>query len=101
LRFRDLVVGVDEKLEVIVRFLAVLELFKQGIVDLEQAENFAELVVRPLAAGERATLDLASIEDWEDDAEADESRRRALRAAEVAAAEIEAGSVPQPVGEHA
>jgi segregation and condensation protein A len=67
LRFRDLVAGVDERLEVIVRFLAVLELFKQGIVDLEQAGNFAELIVRPLAPGERVSLDLASIEDWEDD----------------------------------
>jgi segregation and condensation protein A len=67
LRFRDLVAGVTERLEVIVRFLAVLELFKQGIVDLEQPANFAELVVRPLEPGERASLDLASIADWEDD----------------------------------
>jgi segregation and condensation protein A len=85
-RFRDLVARVDEKLEVIVRFLAVLELFKQGIVDLEQPENFADLIVRPLADGERAALDLASIEDWEDD---EEARQRALRAAEVAMAEAE------------
>ena len=69
LRFRDLVAGVEERLEVIVRFLAVLELFKQGIVDLEQATNFAELIVRPLAPGERVALDLASIEDWGEDEE--------------------------------
>ena len=43
----------DERLEVIVRFLAVLELYKQGIVDLEQVESFGELIVRRLAAGER------------------------------------------------
>src|SRR4051794_37580368 len=67
LRFRDLVAGVEERLEVIVRFLAVLELFKQGVVDLEQAGNFAELIVRPLAEGERVALDLASIEDWDDE----------------------------------
>ena len=30
-RFRDLTIGAGEKLEVIVRFLAVLELFKQGV----------------------------------------------------------------------
>jgi segregation and condensation protein A len=66
-RFRDLVAGVDERLEVIVRFLAVLELFKQGIVDLDQPANFAELIVRPLAPGESVALDLASIEDWEDE----------------------------------
>jgi segregation and condensation protein A len=66
-RFRDLVAGVTERLEVIVRFLAVLELFKQGIVDLDQPANFAELIVRPLAPGESVALDLASIEDWEDE----------------------------------
>jgi segregation and condensation protein A len=66
-RFRDLVAGVSERLEVIVRFLAVLELFKQGIVDLDQAGNFAELVVRPLDPDERVALDLTSIEDWEDE----------------------------------
>ena len=66
-RFRDLVAGVDERLEMIVRFLAVLELFKQGIVDLDQAGNFAELIVRPLDPDERVALDLASIEDWEDE----------------------------------
>src|SRR5690242_7876906 len=70
LRFRDLVANVPERLEVIVRFLAVLELFKQGIVDLEQATNFGELIVRALAPDERAELDLTSIADWEDDADA-------------------------------
>jgi hypothetical protein len=45
----------------------VLELFKQGIVDLEQVEQFGELVVRPLAEGERVSLDLSSLEEWGDD----------------------------------
>jgi segregation and condensation protein A len=67
-RFRDLAYGSGAKLEVIVRFLAVLELFKQGVVDLEQVENFGELVVRPLAPGERVALDLASLEEWGDGA---------------------------------
>jgi segregation and condensation protein A len=62
--FRELTYGVVEKLEVIVRFLAVLELFKQGVVDLEQVESFSELIVRPLAVGERVALDLASLEEW-------------------------------------
>lgn len=65
-RFRDLVTGVGERLEVIVRFLAVLELFKQGIVDLEQPATFADLVVRPLAPGERASIDLTSLAEWEE-----------------------------------
>ena len=57
----------NRKLEVIVRFLAVLELFKQGVIDLEQVENFGDLVVRPLAPGERVALDLSSLEEWGDD----------------------------------
>jgi segregation and condensation protein A len=98
LRFRDLVAGVDERLEVIVRFLAVLELFKQGVVDLEQPENFAELVVRPLAPGERVALDLASIEDWEDEALDGTVGRVATYAAADAAVAADAA---EPVGEPA
>ena len=47
------------------RFLAVLELFKQGQIDLTQVETFGDLTVRRLDEGERA-LDLSSIDDWED-----------------------------------
>jgi segregation and condensation protein A len=65
--FRELTFGVREKLEIIVRFLAVLELFKQGVVDLEQVEQFGSIVVRPLAAGERVALDLSSLEEWGDE----------------------------------
>ena len=61
--FRDLTAGVHERLEVIVRFLAVLELFKQGVIELDQAGSFADLMVRPLAADERVELDLLSIAD--------------------------------------
>ena len=43
--FRRLTSGLVERLEVIVRFLALLELFKQGRVDLEQAERFGEVEV--------------------------------------------------------
>jgi len=63
--FRELAAGAESRLDVIVRFLAVLELFKQGIVDLEQLSNFATLTVRRLAAHEQV-LDAASIADWDD-----------------------------------
>ncbi len=43
--FRALTAGLGEKLEVVVRFLAVLELFKQGYVDLDQLSSFGELTV--------------------------------------------------------
>src|SRR4051812_33151742 len=62
-RFRDLTIGAGEKLEVIVRFLAILELYKQGVIDLEQSSSFADLIVLPLAPGERVELDLTSIAD--------------------------------------
>jgi segregation and condensation protein A len=65
--FRDIALGASAKLEVIVRFLAVLELYKQGVVDLEQFETFGELSVRPLAVGERVALDLTSLEEWGDE----------------------------------
>ena len=34
-----------DRLEVIVRFLALLELFKQGFVELEQTERFGEIEI--------------------------------------------------------
>jgi segregation and condensation protein A len=43
--FFELTRHLTVRLDVIVRFLAVLELYKQGQVDLEQASSFAELQV--------------------------------------------------------
>lgn len=43
--FRQLTEGLEERLEIVVRFLAVLELFKQGMLDIEQATNFGDLTV--------------------------------------------------------
>jgi len=43
--FRRLTQGLVERLAVIVRFLAVLELYKQGAIDLEQSERLGELRV--------------------------------------------------------
>jgi segregation and condensation protein A len=70
--FRDLVAGVTQRLEIIVRFLAVLELYKQGVVDLEQFESFGELVVCPLAPGEQVALDLTALDEWGDERELSE-----------------------------
>ena len=63
--FRDLVAGIEDRIELIVRFLAVLELFKQGVVDLMQIETFGDLQVRRLSEGERI-LDAESLDDWDD-----------------------------------
>ena len=43
--FRSLSEGMAERLDVIVRFLAILELFKQGAIDLRQVASFGELDV--------------------------------------------------------
>lgn len=49
--FAHLSAGLSERLEVIIRFLALLELYKQGRVELEQAGSFAELSVTWQPAG--------------------------------------------------
>ena len=43
--FRELTGSLVERLEVVVRFLAVLELYKQGLVDLEQTTSFGALSI--------------------------------------------------------
>ena len=43
--FRALTDGMADRMEIIVRFLAVLELYKQGLVELDQAVTFGELEV--------------------------------------------------------
>ena len=43
--FSRLTSGLVERLEVIVRFLALLELFKQGAVDLDQPERFGDIEI--------------------------------------------------------
>ena len=55
--FRRLTADLAERLEVIVRFLAVLELFKQGLVELDQVERFGDIEVIWIAG---ADADLAA-----------------------------------------
>lgn len=43
--FHRLTSGLVERLEVIVRFLALLELFKQGMVELDQPERFGDIEI--------------------------------------------------------
>lgn len=60
--FRYLTAGFTEPLAVIVRFLAVLEMCKQGLVELEQTGNFGDLHVT--WTGE-AELDRSTIEEYQ------------------------------------
>ena len=43
--FRDLTAELVDRIDVVVRFLAVLELFKQGVVELEQPQTFGDITV--------------------------------------------------------
>jgi segregation and condensation protein A len=44
--FRDLVADCEDRIQIVVRFLALLELYREGKVDLSQAETFGEIDVR-------------------------------------------------------
>lgn len=54
--FRRLTDGIADRMELIVRFLAVLELYKQGVVDIDQASTFGDLEVCWVAAADRDAL---------------------------------------------
>jgi segregation and condensation protein A len=43
--FRDLVADCEERIHVVVRFLAILELYRDGKVELQQAQTFGEIEV--------------------------------------------------------
>jgi segregation and condensation protein A len=68
-----------DRLERIVRFLAVLELYKQGVVDIEQLESFGDLVVRarPFEADNEIDLDAfnRAADEYGNEAELEGGRR--------------------------
>ncbi|MEY4016117.1 MAG: segregation and condensation protein [Actinomycetota bacterium] len=43
--FRTLTTGLVERLEIVVRFLAILEMYKQGFIELDQADRFGDITV--------------------------------------------------------
>jgi segregation and condensation protein A len=55
--FRALTRDLVERLEVVVRFLAILELFKNGLVDLDQPRTFGDIEITWLGAA--GAVDLA------------------------------------------
>jgi segregation and condensation protein A len=63
--FRRLTRGLRERLEIIVCFLAVLELFKQGLIDLDQADAFGDIEIQWLGGdGDRISV-AAAVDDYE------------------------------------
>jgi segregation and condensation protein A len=63
--FRRLTDGLVERIEVIVRFLAVLEMFKQGLVEIDQAETFGEIEILWVGADVDARVSAGLIDDYE------------------------------------
>ncbi|HEX9260600.1 MAG TPA: ScpA family protein [Acidimicrobiales bacterium] len=65
--FRRLTSGCVERLEVIVHFLAVLELYKQGLVELDQTETFGDIEVAWVTDPERVLASVAAgpVDDYE------------------------------------
>jgi segregation and condensation protein A len=61
--FRDLSGDLVERLEVVVRFLAVLELFKLGMVDIDQPRTFGDIDIVWLGA--EGARDLAEIDAYD------------------------------------
>ena len=64
--FCDLLMGQADKLEVVVTFLAVLELMKIGKIQLSQEEVFGDMDIETLEPeGAEDELDLAGLDDFE------------------------------------
>jgi segregation and condensation protein A len=63
--FRRLTEDFVERLEIVVRFLAVLELFKQGLVELDQPQAFGDIEIVWMGSPALQVADLAAIDTYE------------------------------------
>lgn len=62
--FRELAAHARHRIEVIVRFLGVLELVKRGYVDVAQGSTFGEIEVRWIAPDGASLDELATEDEW-------------------------------------
>lgn len=63
--FRRLTETLVERLEIVVRFLAVLELFKQGFIELDQPAAFGDIEIIWLGSPAFGVADLAGIDSYD------------------------------------
>ena len=63
--FRSLTRGLEQKVEIVVKFLAVLELFKQGLLELDQLENFGDMTVEWIGTGTDREMALSGVDVYE------------------------------------
>jgi segregation and condensation protein A len=63
--FRRLTEELVERLEIVVRFLAVLELFKQGFIDLDQPAAFGDIEIVWVGSPALGVADMAGIDTYD------------------------------------
>lgn len=63
--FRRLTADLVDKIEIIVRFLALLELFKQGFIELDQPARFGEIEIVWVGDEGRIEVGALAIDDYE------------------------------------
>ena len=63
--FRQITEAIYDRIEVVVRFLAILELYKQGRVTLEQSDRFGEIEVQWIAGDDTGLEAVLQIDDYE------------------------------------
>ena len=63
--FRQITEAIYDRIEVVVRFLAVLELYKQGRVTLEQSDRFGDIEVQWIAGDDTGFEAVLQIDDYE------------------------------------
>jgi segregation and condensation protein A len=80
--FRELTDACEHRVEIIVHFLALLELCKQGWVDLDQTKSFADLLVSWRPGGPEADEVDAAMNELISDAERDAMARAAASSAD-------------------
>ncbi len=63
--FRELTSSLVDRLDVVVHFLAILEMFKQGLVDLDQPHIFGDIQVVWIAGDRSGAEDLALVDAYD------------------------------------
>ena len=63
--FRQITEAIHDRIEVVVRFLAILELYKQGRVTLEQSDRFGDIEVQWTAGDDTGFVAALQIDDYE------------------------------------
>jgi segregation and condensation protein A len=63
--FKQISEAIHDRIEVVVRFLAILELYKQGRISLEQSDRFGDIEVMWTAGDDTGFVSAMQIDDYE------------------------------------